>query len=77
MSLLDAADVAHDLLTSDPLLSEMSERGLFESMPGGEPRVIDSAELGRCLSRSILGSARGGREVLSDLLGALPPWRIG
>jgi hypothetical protein len=76
MSLLAAAGVAQELGSLDPLLVEFSERGLFESMPGGAARVVESDELGRSLSRSILGQARGGRDVLSDLLAALPPWRI-
>lgn len=76
MALLEAAAIAQDLRPMDPLLVGMSERGLFESMPNGGSRVVDSDELGRSLSRSILGKPRDGRRVLKDLLGALPPWRI-
>lgn len=77
MSLLDAAGAAEDLAAQDPLLVQLSERGLFESMPDGGARVVESEELGRSLSRSILGEARAGREVLQDLLNSLPPWRVG
>jgi hypothetical protein len=76
MSLLEAADVAEELQTRDPLLIEMSERGLFESMPDGSARVLASDEIGRSLSRSILGKARDGRSVLRDLVAALPPWTL-
>ena len=76
MSLLEAAAVAEELQTYDPLLTEMSERGLFESMPDGAARVLASDEVGRSLSRSILGLARDGRGVLLDLVAALPPWRL-
>jgi hypothetical protein len=76
MSLLEAAAVAENLQTGDPILVEMSERGLFESMPQGGARVVETEELGRSLSRSILGHARDGRSVLTELMGALPPWRM-
>lgn len=75
MSLLDAATIAQDLSPLDPLLVEMSERRLFETMPGDGARVIESDDLGRSLSRSIIGRSRSGHDVLRDLLAALPPWR--
>lgn len=75
MSLLDAAAIADDLRSDDPLMVELSERGLFETMPDRGARVVPSEELNRSLQRSIVGSARDGWAVLGDLLDALPPRR--
>ncbi len=76
MTLLEAAGVAEDLEDLDPLLAQMSERGLFESMPGGTARVVESDDLGRLLARSILDPSRDGRGILMDLAETLPPWRF-
>lgn len=76
MSLLEAAAVAQQMVSSDPLLVTMSERGLFESMPHGAARVVDSVAVGQSLARSIMRGSRDGRTVLVDLLDSLPPWSV-
>jgi hypothetical protein len=75
MSILAAADIAADLSPTDPLLIEMSERGLFESMPNGAARVLATDDVGRSLSRSIVGATRDGHRVLVDMVNSLPPWK--
>jgi hypothetical protein len=77
MSLLEAAEIAEQLTSGDPLLVEFSEHGMFESMPDGQARVIATAEFHRALQRSIVGHPRDGLAVLQDLLKALPPRRAG
>ncbi len=73
MALLEAAAIAGALRPRDPLMVQLSERGLFESMPGQTARVVDSHELRRALQRSIVGEVRDGQVVLSDLVETLSP----
>lgn len=70
MALLDAAEVAEQLQRDDPVLRAMSEAGLFESMPDGQARVVESPELHRAIQRPIAGPTQDADHILQALLRA-------
>lgn len=71
MALLDAAVLASRLAPDDPMLVALSEAGLFESMPGGRARVVETPELLRALRRPISGAARDADHILRAIVVAL------
>lgn len=71
MALLDAAVRAEELDKDDPTLLAMSEGGLFEPMPGGGHRVLETPELRRALQRPISGSAESADRILSAIVTAV------
>jgi hypothetical protein len=52
MAPLAAADLAARLYSGEPLLVEMSERGMFESMPDHAARVVARDEINRFIRRA-------------------------
>jgi len=77
MALLAAADLAARLYSREPLLVEMSERGMFESMPDHGARVVPREEVDRFIRRGILEGPRDAEASLQGMLDALPPGPLG
>jgi hypothetical protein len=75
MALLEAAELAEGLPSVDPLLAEMSEAGVFETMPGQGAKVVHTPEIDRLLQRPIFGESRDASTILRDLARAADPRR--
>ena len=73
MALLAAADLAAGLYSREPLLVEMSERGMFESMPDHGARVVPTETVKRFIRRGILEGPRDPEAILQGMLDALSP----
>ena len=73
MALLAAADLAARLYSREPLLVEMSERGMFESMPDRGARVVPTEAVKRFIRRGVLVGPRDPEAILQGMLDALPP----
>lgn len=73
MALLAAADLAARLDSREPLLVEMSERGMFESMPDRGARVVAREAVNRFIRRGVLEGPRDPEAILQGMLDALPP----
>ena len=70
MALLDAAALAAGMSADDPRLSELSERGYFESMPGGRARFRESPQMRSAVQRPLSSHIESGEEILSALVAA-------
>ena len=68
MALLAAADLAARLYSREPLLVEMSERGMFESMPDHRARVVPRDEINRFIRRGLVRGSRDPEAILQDAL---------
>jgi hypothetical protein len=68
MALLDAAVIAEGLSATDERLTALSEAGLFETMPDGKARFLETAELRAAVQRPLAGTAMSGHEVLRLLV---------
>jgi hypothetical protein len=77
MALLAAADLAARLYSREPLLVEMSERGMFESMPDHGSRVVPRDEINRFIRRGLVEGPRDPEAILQGMLDALPPGPLG
>jgi hypothetical protein len=73
MALLEAAAIAEQLGSRDPLLVRLSEAGMFESMPNQEATVVSTPEIDRILQRPIAGGSRDGLTILGELAQAVEP----
>lgn len=67
MALLDAAALAENLGTGDPLLQRLSEAGRFESMPDDRARFVSTEEIQRAILRPVAGTAEAGRVILRSV----------
>lgn len=74
MVLLDAARLAERLGRNDPIVVELSEAGLFESMPGGRARVVETPEVLRAIQRPLAGDVVDGAGVLAAIVSACRRW---
>jgi hypothetical protein len=70
-ALLDAALLVEVMKPDDPLLVVLSEAGLFESMPGGRARFLESDAVRRAIQRPIAGAAQDSRAILASLADAV------
>lgn len=77
MALLAAADLAARLYSGEQLLVEMSEGGMFESMPDHGARVVPRDEIIRFMRRGLVGSSRDPEAILQGMLDALPKEPLG
>jgi hypothetical protein len=77
MALLAAADLAESLYSREPLLVQMSERGMFESMPDHGACVVARDAVSRFIRRGVLEGPRGPEAILQGMLDALPPGPLG
>lgn len=67
MALLDAAHVADAMTADDPRLTLLSEAGLFESMPEGRARFVETPAVRAAVQRPLVDDPQAGREIV-DLL---------
>jgi hypothetical protein len=73
MALLDAAAVAEALSSDDGRIRILSEAGLFESMPDGEARFLETPQVSAAIRRTLVSAPQGGEEILSELVAAVAP----
>ena len=77
MALLAAADLAAQMYAREPLLVEMSERGMFESMPDHGARVVTRDAVNSFIRRGLVEGPRDPGAILRGMLDALPPAPLG
>jgi hypothetical protein len=68
MALLDAAAIADAMLPDDPRLAALSEAGMFEAMPRGTARLVDSPEIRAAIRRPLASAPQDGLAILSLLV---------
>lgn len=68
MALLDAAAIADAMLADDARLRTLSEAGLFESMPHGRARFLETPEIRAAIQRPLVSGPRAGAEILAGLV---------
>lgn len=67
MALLDAAELAERLPSTDRHLVALTRSGRFEAMPGGTSRFLETPEVRAALQRPLSGAEQSGVQIL-DLL---------
>lgn len=70
MALLDAAAMAEAMDAEDPRLTALSEAGVFESMPHGGARVVDTPRIRAAIRRPLASAAQDGASILGHLVSA-------
>lgn len=68
MALLDAAHIADAMTTSDPRLALLSEAGLFESMPGGRARFVETFQIRAAIQRPLVRDPQDGEQIIAYLV---------
>ncbi len=68
MALLDAAHIADAMTRNDPRLALLSEAGLFESMPDGHARFLETIEIRSAVQRPLVRDPQGGEEIIAHLV---------
>lgn len=70
LALLDGALLAAEMRPDDPRLRALSEAGLFESMPDGEARFLETEAIRATIQRPIVGEPQSGEAILALLVAA-------
>lgn len=75
MALLDAAHIAEAMTTNDPRLAVLSEAGLFESMPEGRARFLETNGIRAAIQRPLICDPQGGEQIIARLVATIsePP----
>ena len=68
MALLDAAHLADAMTTNDPRLTLLSEAGLFESMPGGGARFLETLQIRAAIQRPLIRDPQDGEQIIAYLV---------
>lgn len=68
MALLDAAHIADAMPTNDPRLALLSEAGLFESMPGGRARFLETLQIRAAIQRPLVRDPQDGEQIIAYLV---------
>ena len=68
MALLDAAHIADAMTTNDPRLTLLSEAGLFESMPGGRARFLETLQIRAAVQRPLVRGPQDGEQIIAHLV---------
>jgi hypothetical protein len=68
MALLDAAHIADAMTTNDPRLTLLSEAGLFESMPGGRARFLETLQIRAAIQRPLIRDPQDGEQIIAYLV---------
>jgi hypothetical protein len=71
MALLDAAVVADAMVTSDARLRVLSEAGLFESMPDGRARFMETQEIRAAILRPLVSDRQTGVQIIVGLVASI------
>ena len=74
MALLDAAAIADAMPSDDARIKVLSEAGLFESMPHGQARFLETPEIRAAIQRPLVSNPRAGVEIIAELV-ATANWR--
>lgn len=73
MALLDAAAAAEAMSSDDTRIKVLSEAGLFESMPRGEARFLETPQVSAAVRRTLMSAPQGGEAILGKLVAAVAP----
>jgi hypothetical protein len=71
MALLDAAAAAEAMSSDDTRIKVLSEAGLFESMPRGEARFLETPQVSAAIRRTLMSAPQGGEAILGKLVAAV------
>lgn len=73
MALLDAAIAAEAMSAEDARMKLLSEAGLFESMPHGEARFLETPQVSAAIRRTLMSAPQSGEVILDKLVAAVAP----